>query len=67
MLIIIYRNINILLKNSLYTTFQSCLVLDNCASEPCSNATTCVNGMNTLTCDCVVGFTGTFCQTGTVI
>ena len=38
--------------------------LDACASTPCLNGGTCTDGVNTFTCECVTGYTGTTCGTG---
>ena len=39
--------------------------IDECASEPCMNAATCVDRWNRYTCDCDAGYEGTHCETGT--
>ena len=36
---------------------------DDCSSVTCQNGGTCVDGINTATCDCVPGFTGSSCET----
>ena len=36
--------------------------IDECASDPCQNAGTCVNGVNRFWCVCVDGFTGSECE-----
>lgn len=41
----------------------ACAVINNCESSPCQNGATCVNGVNTYSCTCVAGFTGSVCQT----
>ena len=40
------------------------LDIDDCASAPCQNGGTCVDGINSYTCNCVYGYTGDHCQTG---
>ena len=37
---------------------------DECASEPCFNGGTCIDSINSFTCDCADGFTGSLCKTG---
>lgn len=41
--------------------------VDECASLPCQNQGTCVDGINQFTCSCPPGFTDVLCQTGEVI
>ena len=41
-----------------------CLIpanIDECASVPCGNGATCVDGVNMYTCTCAGGWTGTYC------
>ena len=40
-----------------------CLVINNCANIMCLNGATCVNGLNTYSCNCLAGYTGSVCQT----
>jgi len=35
---------------------------DQCNSSPCQNGGSCINSLNTFTCKCVNGFSGTLCQ-----
>jgi len=37
--------------------------IDECASSPCQNGGTCVDGSNSYTCNCDVGYTGPNCET----
>ena len=39
--------------------------IDECASSPCENGATCTDAVNSYTCDCVAGFVGKNCETGT--
>lgn len=43
------------------------LDINECASVPCVHGATCVDTVNAYTCNCVAGYTGTNCQTGTQI
>src|SRR6218665_838408 len=36
--------------------------IDDCASQPCLNSGTCVDGVNSYTCACAPGFTSTRCE-----
>ena len=38
--------------------------IDDCSPDPCLNGATCVDGVNSFTCTCVVGYMGTNCETG---
>ena len=41
--------------------------IDDCSTvKPCMNAGSCTDGINDYTCDCVLGYTGVNCETGTV-
>ena len=44
--------------------FHIISVIDNCASAPCLNKASCVNGVNRYSCSCAVGYTGDLCQIG---
>ena len=35
-----------------------------CKSNPCENGGTCTDGVNSYSCRCPVGYTGSNCQTG---
>ena len=35
-----------------------------CSSNPCMNGATCTDAVNSYTCACVAGYTGTHCETG---
>ena len=39
--------------------------IDECSCNPCLNGATCTEAVNSYTCGCVAGFTGTHCETGT--
>ena len=39
------------------------LDIDDCASEPCHNSGTCIDGVGMFTCQCVTGYTGDQCET----
>ena len=36
---------------------------DECASDPCENGATCVDGVKEYSCTCAAGYTGTNCET----
>ena len=36
--------------------------IDECASSPCQNGGTCVDGFNSYTCNCDVGYRGVNCE-----
>ena len=38
--------------------------INECASSPCKNGGTCVDGINSYTCNCDVGYEGDNCETG---
>ncbi|KAI8494247.1 calcium ion binding [Branchiostoma belcheri] len=42
--------------------FALCAKVDYCASDPCHNGGTCVDGVNSYTCQCVPGLTGDNCE-----
>ena len=37
--------------------------IDDCDPDPCQNGGTCTDGVDSYTCTCVTGFTGTDCDT----
>lgn len=38
--------------------------VDECLSHPCQNGATCINGVNSFSCQCLPGFRGASCETG---
>ena len=40
------------------------LDLDDCVSHNCSNGASCIDGINSYSCNCSAGFTGLNCETG---
>ena len=38
--------------------------IDECASSPCQNGGTCNDAVNSYTCQCVPGYTGSNCEIG---
>ena len=48
-------------------TVNSSLETDECASSPCQNGGTCVDGVNSYTCNCNVGYAGANCETGNIL
>ncbi len=51
------------IDNSNCTMFSLYTDVNDCANNPCLNNGLCVDGINTFTCTCATGFTGTICQT----
>ena len=43
------------------------LDVDECASMPCLNNGTCVDGINRFTCKCTSGYTGAVCETSRIV
>lgn len=43
-----------------------CVDIDECVSSPCQNNGTCHDGINGYTCECFPGYTGVFCEIGSV-
>ncbi|KAH3831282.1 hypothetical protein DPMN_104544 [Dreissena polymorpha] len=41
--------------------------IDECATNPCKNDATCINGQNKYTCTCSGGWQGTNCDQGKYI
>ena len=37
--------------------------INECASSPCHNGGSCVDGDNGFTCSCISGYDGTLCET----
>ncbi|KAH3831279.1 hypothetical protein DPMN_104541 [Dreissena polymorpha] len=38
--------------------------IDECATNPCKNGASCINGQNQYTCTCAAGWQGTNCDHG---
>ena len=41
--------------------------IDECAASPCQNGGTCVDGVNSYTCNCEVGYAGKNCESGNIL
>ena len=41
--------------------------VDECDSSPCQNGGTCVDGINSYTCNCKKGYIGSNCETGNIL
>ncbi|KAI8512863.1 hypothetical protein Bbelb_095020 [Branchiostoma belcheri] len=49
--------------NNYYNRFAFCARdIDECISAPCQNGAVCQEGVNSFTCQCVPGYTGTLCE-----
>ncbi|XP_053397800.1 neurogenic locus notch homolog protein 1-like isoform X1 [Mercenaria mercenaria] len=44
-------------------TGYACTEIDECASNPCENGGTCVDALNSYSCNCVAGYMDTNCET----
>ena len=40
--------------------------IDDCVNHTCANGGSCTDGINSYSCNCLVGFTGNYCQIGTL-
>ena len=49
------------------TTREATTEIKKCYSMPCQNSGTCIEERYGYTCDCVAGFTGVHCETGTCL
>ena len=38
--------------------------INDCVNHTCQNGGSCVDGINNFTCNCLKGYTGSYCQTG---
>lgn len=45
-----------------YTGYTCATNTNECASGPCQNGATCVDGVNSFSCNCRIGFRGTLCN-----
>ena len=43
------------------------LDIDECSANPCENGANCTDGINDYNCNCVPGFEGKNCTTGTLL
>ena len=59
---------DIFISTNLFTTSfkiigKNCTInTDDCAIDPCLHGSTCIDGINSFTCQCVEGFEGDNCQ-----
>ena len=40
------------------------LDINDCINNTCQNGSTCFDEINSYSCNCTIGFNGTFCETG---
>ena len=53
-----------MLRNFMFFMHICCLSdVDECASSPCINRGTCIDGVDKYTCICTSGYTGNICET----
>ena len=38
--------------------------INDCVNHSCANGAVCVDGMDSYSCNCAMGFTGAYCETG---
>ena len=50
-------------KDNSFTSFFFADI-DDCESNPCQNGATCVDGIDSYTCECANGYSGDNCETG---
>ena len=50
-------------KPMLYNVLNIFSDTNECASNPCQNGATCIDAVNSYTCNCAAGYEGTLCQT----
>ena len=41
--------------------------VDDCVNHTCANGGSCIDGINSYSCNCSVGFTGNRCETGMAV
>ncbi|XP_067041983.1 uncharacterized protein [Acropora muricata] len=41
-----------------------CKDIEDCANHRCTNGASCVDGINSYSCNCTAGFSGVYCETG---
>ncbi len=51
----------------LFCFFFSFTDVDDCVNQTCSNGGSCVDGINSFSCNCLAGFTGDLCETGKTV
>ncbi|XP_068690355.1 uncharacterized protein [Montipora foliosa] len=42
---------------------KNCRDINNCANHTCANGASCIDSINSYSCNCTAGFTGTYCET----
>ena len=43
------------------------LDIDDCVNHKCSNGGSCIDGVNSFSCNCLTGFTGNYCEIGRLL
>ena len=57
------------LKGAAYEVYSHTIVfffldIDDCVNQTCANGASCLDGVNSYSCNCAAGYTGVHCQTG---
>jgi hypothetical protein len=57
---------NVICRSLTTVKFYVCCitVVDYCVSSPCENGASCIPGFMSYTCDCALGYEGTYCEEG---
>ena len=61
---IAYNTVLVILMTKIQILYAD---INECASRPCQNGGTCVDGVNSYTCNCDVGYTGENCEKGNIL
>ena len=59
-----HANLNFSNVRYFLSTYSFFTDIDECANRTCHNGGSCIDGINSYSCNCVAGFTGDHCETG---